>query len=84
MILIAGLVIVLFGELAGLLHAPRSVMALVLNAFTDGKRGDAHAGQAEMIGTIIVSRLGARIGTNRQAEFMPPPPYRGPLTEVTA
>ena len=77
MILIAGLVIVLLGVFIGLLHSPGRIVPLVLDAFIDRKRGNAHAGQAEMIGAIIVSRLGMRIGTNRQAKFLGQRLHRG-------
>ena len=77
MILIAGLVIVLLGVFVRLLHSPRRIVAFVLHAFIDRKRGNAHTGQAEVIGAIVVSRLGMRIGTNRQTKFLGQRLHRG-------
>ena len=65
MIFIAGLMVVLRGVLFRLLHTPGSVVSLILYAFIDRERGNTHARQTEMIGAIVMSRLGARIGANR-------------------
>src|ERR1039458_8369887 len=74
MVLIARLVIMLLGVLFILRQSPGLVVAFELHAFVDREGWNAHAGQTEMIGTIEVSCLWARVRTDRQPEF-----FRGGL-----
>src|SRR5713226_9089899 len=60
-VLVARPVITVLGEILRLLLAPFSSMARVLDAFVDRKRRHPHARQAEMIGTVVMAGLRARI-----------------------
>ena len=70
MIFVAWLVVVLGGVFVRLLQAPRLVMPLVLHPFINRERRNSHTRQAEVIGTVVVSGLRPRVGTNGQPEFL--------------
>ena len=70
MVFVARLVIVLLDVVALLGKAPGFGVSLELHAFADREGRDADAGQTEMVGAVEVSGLGARIGTDRQPEFL--------------
>ena len=70
MVFVTGLVIVLFRVFICLLQTPRRIVPLVLDALIDRKRRNSDTGQAEMVGAVVVSRLGMRIGANRQTKFL--------------
>ncbi len=57
-VFVTGLVIVLLVVFLILREPPGFVVALVLHAFADGKRRDAHAREAEMIGAVVVPASG--------------------------
>src|ERR1700737_4856032 len=63
-VFIARLVIMMIHVVLRLRLAPRRVVAFVFQSFADGKRRNAHARQTEMIGTIVMAGLGARIRSN--------------------
>src|SRR5437016_1359993 len=65
-VFVVRLVIAVLREILGLLLAPRRGMADVFDPFIDRKRRHAHARQAEMIRTVIMSGLRAGIATDRQ------------------
>src|SRR5437879_840814 len=69
-VFVARLVIAVRGEILGLLIAPFRRMARILDSFIDRKRRHAHAGQAEMVRTVIVSRLRPRVRTDCQAKIL--------------
>src|SRR5258708_38351434 len=64
----ARLVIVVIHIILRLRGAPRCVVAFVLQDFADGKRRNAYAGQAEMVGAVVVPGFGTRIRSNRQVK----------------
>src|SRR3984885_15618136 len=68
-IFVARLVIVFFVEFLVLRRAPGLVVSFELDSFVDGERGNANACQAEVIRTIVVSSVGARIRANVQAKL---------------
>src|SRR5450755_4450357 len=57
--------------------APGLIMAFEFQTFADGKRRDAHAREAEMIGAVVMSRFGLGVGANGQTEFFSGLLYRG-------
>src|SRR6266849_139205 len=67
-VLVARLVITVLGKIFCLLLAPLRGVSRVLDAFIDRKRRHAHARQAEMIGTVVMAGLRARIGPDRKAK----------------
>src|SRR3989454_11988237 len=69
-VLVARLVIAMRGEILRLFITPLRRMARVLDSFIDRKRRHAHARQAEVIRTVIVSGLRPRIGTDRQVKIL--------------
>ena len=69
MVLVARLVIVVLRVVAVLLQSPGFVVAFELHAFIDGEGRDSHPREAEVVGSVEVSGLGAGIWTDRQAEF---------------
>src|ERR1700678_581741 len=73
-VLVARLVIALLCVFLVLLDSPSLIVTFELHSFVHRERWDANARQAEVIGAVEVTRLRARIRTNRQAEF-----FRGRL-----
>src|SRR6267154_6164210 len=69
-VLVARLVVTVRVEIFGLFIAPFRRMAGILDSFIDRKRRHAHTRQAEMIRTVIVSRLRPRIRTDRQMKIL--------------
>src|SRR5258708_28158083 len=67
-ILVARLVIVVIHIVLRLRRTPRCVVAFVFQAFADGKRRNAYAGQTEMVGAVVVPGFGTRIRSNRQVK----------------
>src|ERR1700686_1514871 len=64
MVLIARLVVVMGGVVGVLIEAPGLIVALEFHPLIDGKRRDADACEAEVIGAVVMAGFGARIGTN--------------------
>src|SRR5882762_2308671 len=69
-ILITRLMIVMIDIVLRLRFAPGSVVALEFQTFVDGERRNADAGQAEMIRTVVMSRLRPRVGADRETKFV--------------
>src|SRR5882762_199457 len=63
-ILIARLVITMINIVLRLRFAPCSVVALEFQPFVDRKRRNSDACQAEMIRTVVMSRLRPRVGAD--------------------
>src|SRR5664279_6358459 len=64
MILVARLVVVMGGVIGVLFKAPGFIVPFELHPLIDRKRRNAHAREAEMIGAVIMSGVGARVGAN--------------------
>src|SRR5581483_2984021 len=60
--------VVLGGEFLVLLQAPGLGMPFEFHSFVDGKSWDTYAGETEVIGAIVVSGFGSRVGTNGKPE----------------
>src|SRR5208282_942662 len=76
-ILIARLVVMMSGVVGILCQAPGLVVTLELHSFVDGKRRNANAREAEMIGAVVMSGFGARVGTIPEAEILRRCQHRG-------
>ena len=67
-VVVAEVVIVVGGEVFVLLLAPGRVMAFVEVAGFDGEGGDAYAGEAEMVGTVVAAGGGFGVGDDGEVE----------------
>ena len=77
MIFVARLVVVMGGVVRILRQSPGFIVAFELHPFIDGKRWNADAREAEVIGAVIMSGFGTRVGTNLEAEILRGRLYRG-------
>src|SRR5882762_349825 len=68
-VFVARLMVEVFDEIPGLVFAPLRVMARKLDAFIDRKRRHAHPRQTELIRTVVMSRLRARIRPDGQMKI---------------
>src|SRR5208337_2088180 len=66
---IGRLVVMVVHIILGLRFAPSEVVSFEFPSLSDRKRRNAHARQAEMIGAVVMPRLGMRVRTNRQSKF---------------
>src|SRR5208283_1882744 len=69
-IFVARLVVALRDEFLGLVQTPLGSVALVLDALVDGERRHSGAREAEVVGAVIMSRAGLRIGHDLEAEVL--------------
>src|SRR6266851_9629800 len=76
-ILIAWLVVVMGGVVGVLIETPGFIVTLELHPLIDGKRWDADAREAEVIGAVVMSGFGARVRTNLKAEILSSRLHRG-------
>src|ERR1700691_5191957 len=77
MVFVARLMVVMRGVVGILRQSPDFIVAFELYSLIDGKRWNANARQAEVIGAVVMSGFGVRVGTNFEAEILRNRLHRG-------
>src|SRR5271166_3670789 len=69
-ILVAGLMIAVRNVVFRLLRSPFAIVPAILVALVDGKRRNAGARKAEVVGAIVMSGFGTSVGNDLETELM--------------